>query len=60
MNKPKSHQSIIIYDWDDTLMPTSYVNPSGMLDKEELPPLMKKTLLSIGDLVVIHHSKSIV
>jgi hypothetical protein len=27
--KPKSHQTCIIFDWDDTLLCTSFLNPTG-------------------------------
>lgn len=28
-NKPKIHNSLIIFDWDDTLLPTSFLTPNG-------------------------------
>ena len=31
--KPKQHNSIIIFDWDDTLLPTSYLTPGGVFDE---------------------------
>ena len=33
--KPKQHNSIIIFDWDDTLLPTSFLTPGGVF-KEDL------------------------
>ena len=35
--KPKSHQSVIIFDWDDTLLCTSFLNPTGLIEHIELP-----------------------
>ena len=31
--KPKRHNSIIIFDWDDTLLPTSFLTPGGVFDE---------------------------
>ena len=31
--KPKQHNSIIIFDWDDTLLPTSFLTPGGVFDE---------------------------
>ena len=28
--KPKSHNSLIIFDWDDTLLCSSYLTPEGI------------------------------
>ena len=27
--KPKYHNSLIIFDWDDTLLPTTFLTPKG-------------------------------
>ena len=32
--KPKQHNSIIIYDWDDTLLPTSFLTPGGCFNED--------------------------
>ena len=32
--KPKRHNSIIIYDWDDTLLPTSFLTPGGCFNED--------------------------
>ena len=32
--KPKQHNSIIIFDWDDTLLPTSFLNPNGFFNED--------------------------
>ena len=31
--KPKQNNSLIIFDWDDTLLPTSFLTPSGIYDE---------------------------
>ena len=31
--KPKKHNSIIIFDWDDTLLPTSFLTPGGVFNE---------------------------
>ena len=28
--KPKPYETAIIFDWDDTLLCTSFINPSGV------------------------------
>ena len=33
--KPSTHQSVIIFDWDDTLLCTSFLNPSGFAGNEK-------------------------
>ena len=32
--KPKQHNSIIIFDWDDTLLPTSFLTPGGVFNED--------------------------
>ena len=32
--KPKQHNSIIIFDWDDTLLPTTFLTPGGIFDED--------------------------
>ncbi len=34
--KPKQHESCIIFDWDDTLLCTSFINPSGVYEAVDL------------------------
>jgi len=36
--KPKLHESAIIFDWDDTLLCTSFISPSGLYEGTELSP----------------------
>ena len=52
-NKPKAHQSVVIFDWDDTLLCTSYLLPSTFgatpacllsQTKEKLEKLEKKVI----------------
>ena len=33
--KPKQHNSIIIFDWDDTLLPTSFLTPGGTFNEND-------------------------
>lgn len=30
--KPKTYETAIIFDWDDTILCTSFINPSGYYD----------------------------
>lgn len=34
--KPKMYETAIIFDWDDTLLCTSFINPSGVYQNVEL------------------------
>ena len=34
LNDSKRHNSLIIFDWDDTLLPTSFLAPRGIFDDE--------------------------
>jgi hypothetical protein len=36
LEKPKMHETVIIFDWDDTLLCTSFINPSGFYENVEL------------------------
>jgi len=46
-NKPKTHHSLIIFDWDDTLLCTTFLTPNGIfydslkIDKKDLEKIMK-------------------
>lgn len=43
--KPGTHQTVFIYDWDDTLLCTSFLNPTGYYDESlEIPEMAKKHL----------------
>ena len=51
--KPKQHNSIIIFDWDDTLLPTSFLTPCGVFNEEmSLPEMEAEKLLSIEQCVL--------
>jgi len=67
-NKPKSHNSLIIFDWDDTLLPTTFLTKGGaynenmiLTDNEQkkIEKLEKSALnllnvaLSKGDVYII-------
>lgn len=34
--KPSAHQTVIIFDWDDTLLCTTFLNPTGYVDTNKL------------------------
>ena len=49
--KPKQHNSIIIFDWDDTLLPTTVLTPGGIFDEDlELPEIDIEKLLKLEEL----------
>jgi hypothetical protein len=35
-DKPKKYETAIIFDWDDTLLCTSFINPSGVYKNVQL------------------------
>lgn len=38
LNKPKLYETVIIFDWDDTLLCTSFINPTGTFNpKQKIP-----------------------
>lgn len=39
--KPKLHETAIIFDWDDTLLCTSFINPSGVYEPVEISQNVK-------------------
>ena len=43
--------NIFIFDWDDTLMCTSYVAPTGVLNLDEMKPNDKTTMKNLDQLV---------
>ncbi len=50
----KIHNSIIIFDWDDTLLCTSYLNPTGVFtneDDELISPKTKEKLVMLDTTV---------
>ena len=49
--KPKQHNSIIIFDWDDTLLPTTFLSPGGIFDEDiDLPEIDNEKLLKLEEL----------
>ena len=51
--KPKKHNCIIIFDWDDTLLPTSFLTKGGNFYEEmQLSPSEQKKMLELQDLVL--------
>jgi len=36
LEKPKNHETAIIFDWDDTLLCTTFINPSGFQEKYDI------------------------
>ena len=51
--KPKQHNSIIIFDWDDTLLPTSFLTPGGIFDENiKLPPSESEKISKIEQTVL--------
>ena len=40
--KPKATQTCMIYDWDDTILPTTFLNPGGVPDSVAMPPPVKQ------------------
>ena len=44
--KPKQHNSIIIFDWDDTLLPTSFLTPGGIFDENMKIPSIETEKIS--------------
>jgi hypothetical protein len=47
IQRPPSHQTVIIFDWDDTLLCTSYLN-NNMQQYRSVPPAIEKQLQSIA------------
>ncbi len=51
--KEKSHNSIIIFDWDDTLLPTSFLSKNGVYDENKiLTEKEKEKILELGNIVL--------
>jgi hypothetical protein len=51
--KPKTHQTVIIFDWDDTLLPTTYLIPFQQLIyqplSKPLPSAIEKKMVEIDE-----------
>lgn len=50
--KPKSHQSCIIFDWDDTLLCTTFLNPNGYATNDPVPNSFIGFLLKLEKVVI--------
>jgi hypothetical protein len=50
--------NIFIYDWDDTLMCTSFVAPAGILNLDDLKPADKTNMKNLDQLVLTLLTKS--
>jgi hypothetical protein len=44
VQKPRTHQNIVILDYDDTLLPTTFLDPEDEKDMENLVRIHKKKL----------------
>jgi hypothetical protein len=61
-NRPtKSHNSLIIFDWDDTLLPTTFLTPNGtyndkmkinIIDQERITRLESRVLTILNDAII--------
>jgi hypothetical protein len=51
-NKSKTHNSLFIYDWDDTFLPTSYLIREDMVDKIELPDELKYHFFILEEIII--------
>ena len=50
--KPKYHNSLIIFDWDDTLLPTTFLTPKGTFSEDiQLSPSDYKKMQQIANYV---------
>lgn len=38
LEKPKLHETAIIFDWDDTILCTSFISPKGYYEHVDLSP----------------------
>lgn len=47
--RPPSHQTLIIFDWDDTLVCTSYMNMYGQAGLHSLSEMTRRTMKAIED-----------
>ena len=62
--KPKTHQSCIIFDWDDTILCTSFLIPYPSLIQDpnrKIPPIMAEALeaLDTAAEVIIKQAKTL-
>ena len=51
--KPKKHNSIIIFDWDDTLLPTSFLTKDGVIYEDiKTSEIDEDTLMKLDQVVL--------
>ena len=51
-SKSKTHNSLFIYDWDDTFLPTSYLIREDMIDKFELSDELKYLFFILEEIII--------
>ena len=49
VEKPKLHETAIIFDWDDTLLCTSFISPNGYYEPVELNPTAKNHIKTLEE-----------
>ena len=49
LEKPKLHETAIIFDWDDTLLCTSFISPSGYYEPVDLNPVVMQQIKLLED-----------
>lgn len=52
IQQPRTHQNIVILDYDDTLLPTTFLDPSDELEMEEIVKIHKDRLSYVQDQVM--------
>mmetsp|Transcript_5638 Transcript_5638/g.9709 ORF Transcript_5638/g.9709 Transcript_5638/m.9709 type:complete len:134 (+) Transcript_5638:354-755(+) len=52
VQQPRTHQNIVILDYDDTLLPTTFLDPEDEKDMENLLKTHKRVLDAIQDEVI--------
>ena len=52
-NKPKTHNNLFIFDWDNTLLPTNFMTQEEIIDDEYLPEKYEE-IFSILEIAIIN------
>ena len=50
--KIKTHNSLFIFDWDDTLFPTSFLINEGIIDQDNIPNELKNNFKILEDIII--------
>ena len=50
--KLKTHNSLFIFDWDDTLFPTSFLINEGIIDQDNLSEELKNNFNILEDIII--------